>query len=274
MPKPSLLALSLVLFSAACGAATTSPSEPAPSASPEAGKPTAAEVSASPAASAALTATPSAPPPAPAVLAADSSPPGIHPLAEDEKKELATQCKKLQDAITKSARKDAGKRRSDEIVAQFLANPPKIAGVDVPRCGDLMLRDLRAYLARTRENGAVVGLKMIVVGLSRAIEDKPGQLCPSAPAVPADLASLATAPQKTESSDWKAAGWTCAHFDRAGSMEMFQYELKTDQKTGHYEAIARGFPVPGEKATELFLAGDVKDGKIEPSSAVMRRAAP
>ena len=52
---------------------------------------------------------------------------------------------------------------------------------------------------------------------------------------------------------------------------MFQYELRSDATAKTFEVIARGYPVQGAPPTELYVAGKVESGAIDPSVPVMRR---
>jgi hypothetical protein len=275
----ALLVSAALAFAAACGPASPEPASPAPSASTS----TPATPSGDPAPSASVTATaapdtsaaPSASaaaaPPKPGVPADSSYPAGVNALSEAEQKELATKCKKLNDAIAAAAKKAGGKARPIDVIESVLQSPPKLAGTDVPRCSDLMRRDTIAYLARTRESEAKLNLKRIVVGLVTALEREPPAFCASAPPVPPSLDTVKDKPYQSSMADWKADGWACVRFDIAGGMQVFQYELRTDAKAKTFEAIARGYPVQGAAAAELYIAGKVQNGAIDPSMPVMRR---
>jgi hypothetical protein len=200
-----------------------------------------------------------------------SPPPGTRPLDDAESKMLAGKCKKMVDAIAGAAKKDGGKKRPIDYAMAVVAHPPKLPGVDTGVCGDLILRDMIEYLARTRENEAKLNLKRIVVGLMTAIERDVPVLCPSASAVPSDLAAVKDTPYASAAADWRAPGWTCARFDLSGGQQVFQYELRSDPKAKTFEVIARGYPVQGAAPTELYIAGKVESGAIDPSMPVMRR---
>ena len=272
---PGVASLVLLLGSSGCGPATPEPSSPSPTASASAS--TAPSVVASTAPTATPTSAPTSEPEAiapstkPGVPVESSPPPGTQPLTEPEQKELASKCKKLGDAIVAAAKKGGAKKRPIDYANEVLSNPPKLPGVDVPRCSELIRRDTIDYLARTRENEAKLNMKRIVVGLMTALEREPPELCAGAPAVPKDLASVKDAPYASTADDWKDAGWKCARFDLVGGQQVFQYELRTDKKTLTYEVIARGYPVQGAPATELFISGKVDHGAIDPSMPVMRR---
>jgi hypothetical protein len=198
-------------------------------------------------------------------------PPGTNPLSEAESKELASKCKKLTDAIAAAAKKAGTGKRPIDLVEEVLANPPKLAGVDVPRCSELMRRDTVSYLASARESEAKLSLKRIVVGLMSALEKEPPVLCASAPPVPASVETVKTTPYASTADDWKAEGWKCARFDLVGGKQVFQYELRTDPKARSFEVIARGWPVAGGPRTELYIAGKVESGAIDPSMPILRR---
>jgi hypothetical protein len=143
--------------------------------------------------------------------------------------------------------------------------------VDVPRCAELMRRDTIEYFARTRENEAKINLRRVIVGFMSALEKSPPAFCASAPAVPPSLASVKDQPYSSKPDDWKADGWSCVRFDLSGAPQVFQYEMRTDAKSKTYEVIARGYPVQGGPVTELYIAGKVESGAIDPSTPIMRR---
>lgn len=260
-----------------CGPASPEPVSPAPTASATASAAPSSEPSASPsgAPTASVTAAPTAEPIAPALkpgVPVDSvAPPGTQPLTDAERKEVSSKCKKLSDAIVAASKKGGGKKRPIDYANEVFASPPKLPGVDVPRCTELLRRDMVEYLARTRESEAKLNLKRIIVGLVTALEHEPPAFCASAPPVPPDLATVKDTPYASTQADWKAPGWTCVRFDLVGGQQVFQYELRTDAKARTYEAIARGYPVQGAPATELFIAGKVESGAIDPSMPILRR---
>jgi hypothetical protein len=200
-----------------------------------------------------------------------SSPPGVNPLSDAEASELKTKCKKLTDEIASAARKDHAKKRPIDYVEEILAKPPKLAGVDVPRCSELIRRDTVDYLARTRESEAKINLKRIVVGFVTALGLEPPVFCPSAKAVPPDPAAVKDQPYSSSPADWQAPGWKCVRLDLSGAPQVFQYEIKSDPKAQTFEAIARGYPVKGAAPTELYIAGKVDHGAIDPSMPILRR---
>ena len=269
--RRALLGVGALLVS--CGPASPDPVSPPPTASAS------APTEASPGPTAGATADPvktaepvaTAPAPKPGVPVESSPPPGTKPLDEAESKELTGKCKKLMDVIASTAKKDGGKKRPIDYAMDVVAHPPKLAGVDVPRCGDLVVRDMIEYLARTRENEAKLNLKRILVGLMMALERDVPVLCSSAPAVPPDLATVKDVPYASTGADWKAPGWTCARFDLSGGQQVFQYELRSNAAAKTFEVIARGYPVQGAPPTELYVAGRVESGAIDPSTPVMRR---
>ena len=199
------------------------------------------------------------------VLAFDSHPPGVQPLGDADQGFVKQHCGSVMDAARALARKDRNRKPAAAYVAALAKAPPKIKGVDVDKCIALIVQDTAAYTARSREGQAINNIKRIIVGLSGAYA-KTGQLCPSAPAVPAALSSLpVTAP-----TGYEAAGWRCVRFaGNQGAPQHWQYELYTDGDK--YSIIARGKPVPGKEVVELFLKGAVKDGAVHPSSDVYRR---
>lgn len=280
-PRHRLLLLAALLpCVAACGPSTPDAASPSPSASPTAspsaspGAPSSTDsAAAGPTAAAepAASAEPAAAPPKPGVPYDSVPSPGTNPLSGDEAKELQSKCKKLTDAITAAAKKGgAGKRPLDRLF-EALASPPKVAGVDVPRCVELMRRDTIDYLARTRESEAKINLRRVMVGLMGALDQGASALCASAPAVPASLGAVKDQPYTSTPDDWKADGWKCARFDLSGAPQVFQYELRTDAKSRSYEVIARGYPVQGGPPTELYIGGKVENGAIDPSTPILRR---
>ena len=265
---PVLLASAL-----ACGPASPGPTSPAPTAAASAGPSSSPSSAPTTEPSATPTAEPQAIAPStkPGVPVDSVAPPGTQPLTEAEQKEASTKCKKLTDAIAAAAKKGGAKKRPIDYANEVLASPPKLPGVDVPRCGELLKRDMIDYLAHTREGEAKLNLKRIIVGLVTALEHEPPAFCASAPAVPPDLATVKDSPYASSAADWKAPGWTSVRFDLVGGQQVFQYELRTDPKARTFEAIARGYPVQGAPATELFIAGKVENGAIDPSMPVLRR---
>ncbi len=256
--------------------AACSPSVPPAGANGEAPPPPAA----APATSAAPSPdpTPPAPPPAPPkpagpeVLATDSSPPGITKLSKEEREVAAKTCAPLSDAVAAAAKKKKLSRPADRnaFIQEFLANPPKLPRIDVAKCADLLVRDVRAYLAGTIESEAKMNLGRVVVGLATSLEREPPDLCASAGPVPADLGAVAAGPWASKTQDWSAPGWACARFDLADEPQRFQYQLVTTPT--HWEVIARGFPVKGGEPTELYARGAIEGGHIQPSREVFRRA--
>jgi hypothetical protein len=210
----------------------------------------------------------------PDVLASDSSPPGITKLSKEEGEAAQKTCKPLADALAAAAKKEklAGATGRYAFVQQFLQNPPKLAHVDVAKCADLLLRDMRAYLAGMIESEAKMNLGRVVVGLATSLEREPPDLCASAGPVPADLGALAAGSWTSTAEDWSAPGWACARFNLAGEPQRFQYQLVTNAKAGTWEVIARGFPVKDGSPTELYAHGRIEDGHIKPSRDVYRRA--
>jgi hypothetical protein len=274
---PIAAAAILGALAAGCGPSSPEPAVPAASTQPAASVAPSATAAPGDAAAAATTAAPSssataAAPPAKRGVPYDSVPsPGTNPLSDAEASELKTKCKKFTDAITAAAKKAGSGKRPIDGMFEALANAPKVAGVDVPRCSELMKRELIAYFAATRENEAKINLRRIIVGLMSKLEQDGHALCPSAAAVPAALASVKDQPYASTAADWSTAGWKCAVFDLSGGQQVFQYELVTDPKAMTYEVIARGYAVQGGPPTELYIAGKVESGVIDPSTPILRR---
>ncbi|MEZ4300302.1 MAG: hypothetical protein R3B70_35480 [Polyangiaceae bacterium] len=275
-----LVSMSLAGLAAGCGSGTPDAATPAPSATGSSAGTGAVETSApAPSATAgpdvaqAATAEPpaEAAPPKPGVPYDSVPTPGTNPLSTDEAKELKTKCKKLADAVAASAKKSGSSKRPLDAVFEALANPPKIAGVDVPRCADLMRRDTITYLAHSRESEAKINLRRVMVGLMTALDAEPPKLCGSAKAVPATVEEVKDTPYTSKPEDWASDGWKCARFDLSGAPQVFQYELRTNENAKSYEVIARGYPVQGGPSTELFIAGKIESGAIDPSTPILRR---
>src|SRR5438105_1484985 len=102
--------LFVAVLAASCGP-SPGPASPAPSANASSAPAITATASGAassqaPAPSADSTAGALVPAAKPGVFAATSAPPGVSPLSDDERNEVATKCKKLADAIAEAARKD------------------------------------------------------------------------------------------------------------------------------------------------------------------------
>lgn len=205
------------------------------------------------------------------VLAATSLPAGLETLSDDERATLEKACKPLMDAIVKVANRDKERKDRTEAAMHALQSPPTVAGVDVTRCTSFVRDQLAAYRAKSIESEAIINLKRIVFGLADATQADPPRLCPSAPPVPSNLDAVRNGPHQEPPSGWGAEGWSCVRFQLGGAPQRFQYELVTDAKAGTYRIIARGFPVEGHGPEELFLAGETVDGRVSPSSEVMRK---
>lgn len=265
----SLLHLCAALFVAGCG-----PSQPA--AAPSAEAPASSAASSSSASPTAAETPPPAAKKAPEreVLASESSPPGLNPVPKEELDAAQKTCKPLAEAIAAAARKKklAGAAERDAFLSEFLANPPKLPNVDVAKCSDLLLRDLKAYRATMIESEAKMNIGRVLVGLSVALESEPPELCASAGPVPADLNALASGPWVSKPEDWSAPGFRCARFALGGEPQRFQYQIVTDKGAGTWEVIARGFPVKGAPPTELYARGRIENGQIKKSRDVFRRS--
>lgn len=210
----------------------------------------------------------------PEVRAADSTPPGVEAVSKGDQAFASKSCKPLTDAIAAAAKKKklgtAAERTA--FTEEMLQHPPQVGKLDVARCADIMLRDLRGYLARTAESEAEMNIGRIVVGLAAASEHEPPSLCASAGPVPADRGALGEGAWTSKAEDWSAPGWKCARFDLAGQPQRFQYRLVTDAKAGSWEVVAVGTPVKGAGATELYARGKLESGRVQPTREVFRRA--
>ncbi len=203
------------------------------------------------------------------VLAVDSAPAGLRLLTDAEQQQLKTQCAKLVQWAQQRVGKAATRVAATHKLLDVLAEAPKIEGIDVASCRDRLTGELRLYLARTKEVEATTTLKILMLAMASAVADK-GKLCPSAPPVPSKLDRVKTAPYQPQASDWKAAGWTCLHHANQ-QPQRFQYEVNSDPTAGTFEVVARGYPVEGAEATELFLRSKVVDGNVQLHSNIYRR---
>ncbi|MBK8257598.1 MAG: hypothetical protein IPK82_33630 [Polyangiaceae bacterium] len=256
-----------------CGPASPEPTNPTSVGSTQpTSEPVQTSTPATPAATAAPqpSAAPSAPP-KPGVPYDSVPVPGTQPLTQDEAVELKSKCKKLSEAVAAQAKKNGSSKRPIDAVFEVIANPPKIAGVDVPRCADLMKRDTVSYLGQSRENEAKMNLRRVMVGLMGAIEKDPQKFCPSASAVPPSLDAVKTSPYSSKPEDWQSEGWKCVRLDLSGAPQVFQYELVTNVSEKTYTVIARGYPVQGGPSTELYIEGKVDHGAVDPSTPILRR---
>jgi hypothetical protein len=157
-----------------------------------------------------------------------------------------------------------------EVILEALQRGVSAPGVDVARCSDLIRRDLLIYRARMIESEAINNIKMISLGLASASSGDPHTVCPSAGPTPPDLAAFQHAPVDAPASAWSTPGWSCVRFLPQVPLR-FQYELRTDPSAKTYEIVARGFPVAGQPAVELFQQGRAENGAFQPSSNVLRR---
>jgi hypothetical protein len=204
------------------------------------------------------------------VFAADSLPDGLTALTDEEAEEAETKCAGLSKALASAAKKDRSGRSRTEVLLATLDAGIQAPGVDVPRCTELIRRDLLVYKARMIESEAINHIKMISMLLSVASEREPPSLCPSMGPTPVSLSSLEKGPVSVTSEAWSQGGWNCMRF-APDTPVYFQYEVRMDKASGSYEILARGYPAAGHPAVELFQKGKVVDGRIRPSSEVMRR---
>lgn len=209
------------------------------------------------------------PEPAP-VPAATSLPAGLEGWTDEDRAALEKECKPLMDAVVAVANRDRERRDRTDAALHALQSPPQVQGVKVQRCVGFLRQQLLAYRAKSIESEAIINIKRIVVGLADATQDG-GRLCPSAPPVPASLDAVRAGPHQVSPDGWGAEGWRCVRFQLGGAPQRFQYELVTDPDAGTYRIIARGYPVPGHGPEELFLSGETVDGRVTPSSDVMRK---
>lgn len=204
---------------------------------------------------------------------ADASDPGGLPkLSPDDRKFLDGDCKKFTEAVAKSAGQKKlaeGETRSEQVLGS-LDKPPKVQGVDVAKCSDLMRRELIINIARQSETEAKNNMKLIAVNIGVAYENGK-KLCAAAGPTPPSLDALKGGPVATTPNDWMAPGWSCARFGPSTIRTRWQYEMKTDKGAGTWEVVARGYPVHGGPPTELFLAGVIDASGVTPPGSVKRR---
>ncbi len=220
---------------------------------------------------------PPAPKPEEATLAwrgtpwAESTPPGVKPLEPAEADELAAKCKPLESAVfgkrpRRGSSADPASVGVAEAVLEVLADPPPLQGIDVPRCADLLRRDVTDFLARSRETRAAQAMRIVLVGLA----DRAGRgekPCPAAPPVPADLALVESGAYESKKADYEPEGWVCARFNPLGAPQPFQIELAV--LDGTYRVITRLYPVKGGAATELYA--EAPFAEIGPTTPLLRR---
>ena len=204
------------------------------------------------------------------VLVVDADPPGVTRLSAAEETELKDKCGGLIKHLRKVSANDSSSRARLERIHGMLANPPSIPGVDVPRCAGLLQRSVIAYRAASIESEGINSIKRIMLGVSSALSAARPRMCPNAPATPADLSTLKGGPVTTDASGWQHDGWRCVRFEQSRG-QRFQYELRTDSDKKTVEIIARGFPVDGQPAVELFWRGDASSGDLPLNSDVYRR---
>ena len=205
------------------------------------------------------------------VPAADTLPDGLTQLTDDEAQEAESKCAGLSKALAGVVKADkSGRPRTEVLLEALKSGGVSAPGVDVARCGELISRDLLIYRARMIESEAINNIKMISVGLASASNGEPPKVCPSAGPTPPELSALEKGPVSVPADGWSAPGWSCVRFASQVPVR-FQYELRVDAAAKSYEIIARGFPVAGQPAVELFQKGTIEGGKIRPSSNVMRK---
>ncbi len=204
------------------------------------------------------------------VPAADTVPPGLTPLTDEEAQEAETHCAGLSKALAKAVSADKSGRDRTEVLLDALQKGVSASGVDLSRCTELVRRDLLVYRARVIESEAINHIKLISFGLASATQQEPSVLCASAGPTPPDLTSLERGAVLVSANAWTSPGWSCVRFQPQTPLR-FQYELRMNEEAKTYEIVARGYPVAGQGAVELFQKGEVRDGRIEPSSKVLRR---
>jgi hypothetical protein len=192
-------------------------------------------------------------------------PDGLTELTDEEAQEAEAKCAGLSKALAAVVKADKSGRPRTQVLLEALKGGISAPGVDTARCGDLISRDLLIYRARTIESEAITNIKMISVGLAAA-----SKVCPSAGPTPSDLSALQKGAVPVPPDAWSAPGWACVRFAPSVPVR-FQYELRMDAAGNAYEITARGYPVDGQPAVELFQKGTIEGGKIHPSSEVMRK---
>ncbi|MEZ4311256.1 MAG: hypothetical protein R3F14_24710 [Polyangiaceae bacterium] len=210
-------------------------------------------------------------PPKPGVPFRSVPTPGTSPLSVDETLELGQKCKAFTDAVVAEAKENGTHPWPLYDVFAVLANPPQIAGVDVPRCTHLMTRDAVARFADTQEREMEINLRWMVVKLIASLEGGRSSICPSAKPVPAKLREVNKKSYHSTTEDWGSEGWRCLGFDLSDMPQFFQYELRTNSAENSFEVIARGYPVPDGPLTELYIEGKIENGTIDPKKPILRR---
>ena len=212
------------------------------------------------------------PPPAASVVEAPAppAPPGPAPLTEAEQREAERSCKPLLDAIAVAKKKGGGDPLA--LLQDAMTHPPPgLPAAKAARCGELLQRGIRTYLAAAREVEAKVVLRQMGAAMAMAFESNGNALCPSSEhPIPADKALVAGAPYVSTEADWSTPAWKCLGLALAGQAQRFQYEVRTDAQGKTFEVIARGVPGGDGRWVELRQRGTVGKGGIE-MGAVERR---
>lgn len=196
-------------------------------------------------------------------------PPGLSPLTDEEAGEADKKCKPMQDAIAAEAKKLKGKSATDAVL-EVLAKPPRVKGVDVTRCADLIRRDLLAYRAKSIESEAIQHLRIMARSVQNALEREPRTFCPTAAAVPSDFAKLKTLPFKSEPKEWEQPGWQCLK-TAISTPQFFQYRYEADEPSQTFVVVAKGYPVAGKPEEELFLRGKVAGREVKAEEVLRRK---
>jgi hypothetical protein len=180
-------------------------------------------------------------------VAAESAPAGAEMISAEERAVLeSTDCLMEVGAVVAPHREvqSAGLFRMATRLLELLTT-----ATPQTRCLEVAARDARAHLAATIELEATSGLRSLARSLRDAVTD--AGFCPSAPATPADLDALRAGPVRVESV--RGTAWDCVQTFVFDDPVRYQYELRTAADGQSVEVVARGFPVAGQPAEELFV---------------------
>jgi hypothetical protein len=114
------------------------------------------------------------------VLAGYSLPSGLHPLTVEEAQEAEANCGGLSNALDVAIRGDKSDQPPAELVLEALKRDFSVPGVDVPRCRELISRDVLTFRVRAIESEAINNIRLFSVGLAAASTAGPATFCRSA----------------------------------------------------------------------------------------------
>jgi len=173
---------------------------------------------------------------------------------------MERRCKPLTDAFAKASRKAARGSELSVLKEVLLHPPPKISQPDVAKCGELLERSIRGYIAASIEVEARTMLHRIALSMASAFE-RDGKLCPPTERpLPANASQVSNGPYASTAADWETPTWKCLQIQLGGQSQRFQYEVRSDAKAGSFELVARGSPMADGKLVEIIQRGTIKPG--------------